>query len=96
MMRIIWPRPSDLDSSRRRCAHERKQKTRAAVEHQRHAVAILNVGGMHCHAQQQAERIDDDMALATRDLLARIEALRVEQGPPFLRALGAACPRGLR
>jgi hypothetical protein len=30
-----------------------------------------------------AERIDEDMTLATRDLLARIEALWVEQGPPF-------------
>ena len=39
------------------------------------------------YAQQQAE-IDENMALATRDLLACIEALRVEQGP-FLRALDA-------
>jgi hypothetical protein len=29
---------------------------------------------MDRYAQQQAERIDEDMALATRDLLARIEA----------------------
>ena len=43
---------------------------------------------MHRHAQQEAERIDQNVALATADLLARIEALRVERGPPFLRALG--------
>src|SRR5262249_7411589 len=67
--------------------NERKQTTRAAVEHQRHPVAILNIGGMHRHAQQQAERIDEDKALATRDLLARIEALRVERGPPFCAPL---------
>jgi hypothetical protein len=48
-----------------------------------HAVAILNVGGMHDNAQQEAERIDENMALAACNLLARIEALRVERGAPF-------------
>ena len=67
--------------------NEREQTTRAAVEHQRHPVAILNVGGMHRHAQQETERIDEDVALATADLLARIEALRVEHGPPFCAPL---------
>src|SRR5262249_16659450 len=67
--------------------NEREQTTRAAVEHQRHPVAILNVGGMHRHAQQEAERIDQNVALATADLLARIEALRVERGPPFCAPL---------
>jgi hypothetical protein len=42
---------------------------------------------MDRYAQQKAERIDEDMALATRDLLARIEALRVKQGPPFCAPL---------
>jgi hypothetical protein len=42
---------------------------------------------MDGHAQQQAECIDEDMALATRDLLARIEALRVKRGPPFCAPL---------
>jgi len=51
------------------------------------AIAILNIGGMDRYAQQQAERIDEDMALATRDFLARIEALRVEEGPPFCAPL---------
>jgi len=67
--------------------NEREQTTRAAVEHQRHPVAILNVGGMHRHAQQETERIDEDVALATADLLARIEALRVERDPPFCAPL---------
>src|SRR5216684_839051 len=48
-----------------------------------HAVAILNVGGMHDNAQQEAERIDQDVPLAARNLLARIEALRIERGAPF-------------
>ena len=47
------------------------------------AVAILHVGGMDDDAQQEAERIDEDVALAARDLLARIKALRVERGAPF-------------
>lgn len=62
---------------------EGKQRARAFVQHQRSAVAILNVGGVNRDAQQQAERIDEDMALAARDLLGRVKALRIEQGPPF-------------
>jgi hypothetical protein len=57
---------------------EGEQATGAPVEHQCNAVAILNVGGMNGDAQQQTERIDEDMPFATRDLLARIKALRVE------------------
>jgi hypothetical protein len=33
--------------------------------------------------QQKAERIDQDMALAPGDLLARIKPLRVKRGAPF-------------
>ena len=46
-------------------------------------VAVLNVGGQHAHAEQEAERVDKDMTLAARDLLARIEALRIERSAPF-------------
>ena len=52
-----------------------------------HQAAILHVGGMDDDAQQQAECIDEDVALAPRDLLARIEALRVERSPPFCAPL---------
>jgi hypothetical protein len=52
-------------------------------QHLTHAVAILNVGGMHDDTQQEAERIDQDVPLAARNLLARIEALRVQRGAPF-------------
>ncbi len=48
-----------------------------------HAVAVLNVGRMHDNAQQQTEGVDEDVALAARDLLARIEALRVKRRAPF-------------
>lgn len=50
-------------------------------------VAILHMGGMDYDTQQQAERIDEDVALATRDLLAGIKALRVERRAPFCAAL---------
>jgi hypothetical protein len=66
---------------------EREQAARALIEHQCDAVAVLNVGGMNGDAQQQAERVDQDVALATRDLLASIITLRVERRPPFCAAL---------
>jgi hypothetical protein len=37
--------------------------------------------------QQQAERVDDDMPLAARDLLAGAIALRVDRGALFCAAL---------
>jgi hypothetical protein len=36
-------------------------------------------------AQQEAKRVDEDMPLAARDLLAGIEALRIERGAPYMR-----------
>ena len=83
-LRGFWPLIAAITVD---ALNEREQTTRAAVKYQRHSVAILNIGGMDRYAQQQAERIDEDMPLATRDLLARIEALRVEQGPPFCAPL---------
>ena len=41
------------------------------------AVAVLNIRGMDAHAEQEAKCVDEDVALAARDLLARIKALRV-------------------
>jgi hypothetical protein len=38
---------------------------------------------MNNDAQQEAERVDEDVALAARDPLARIKALRVERRAPF-------------
>ena len=40
----------------------------------RSAVAILNIGTMHHEADHQPECIDNDVALATLDLLASIKA----------------------
>jgi hypothetical protein len=38
---------------------------------------------MNNDAQQEAERIDEDVAFAALDLLACIEALRIEVFAPF-------------
>ena len=60
-----------------------EEAARAPIEHEPSAIAILQVGGMDNDVQQEAERVDENMPLAARDLLARIEALRVECGAPF-------------
>lgn len=61
---------------------EREQAPRLAQEQER-AVAILDVGRVHDDVQQEAQRVDEDVALAARRLLARIVARGVERGPPF-------------
>jgi len=66
---------------------EGKQGAGAGAEYQRGTVAILYIGRMDGNAQQKAERIDEDMALASGDFLARIIALRVHRGPPFCAVL---------
>jgi hypothetical protein len=38
---------------------------------------------MNDNVQQEAERIDQEMALAPGDLLARVKPLRVKRGAPF-------------
>ena len=46
-------------------------------------VAILDIAGSDEDIQQEAERVDQNMALAARRLFAGIIARRVERGPPF-------------
>ena len=60
-----------------------KEPAGARVEHERCAMAILHVGGMDDDVQQETERVDENMPLAARDLLARIETLRVDGRAPF-------------
>ncbi len=57
------------------------------AQHGAGSVAVLDVGGMDGDAQQEAERIDEDMALAALDLLARVIPRRIERGPPFTAPL---------
>jgi len=65
---------------------ERKQSA-GPSQQQTRAVAILHVGRMDHDVQEEAERIDENVPLAARDLLARIEALRIDRRPPFCAAL---------
>ena len=62
---------------------EREEATRASIEDEQYAVAVLHSGRVDDDVQQQAERVDQDMAFAARDLLGRIKALRVKRGAPF-------------
>ena len=61
---------------------EREQGSRAFVENECRAVTILNVGRMNRGAQEQAQRIYENMALLALDLLSRIVAMRIVK-PPF-------------
>ena len=58
-------------------------KPKQGRQHQAAPIAILNVGGMDHSVQQQAYRIDEDMALLALDLFPRIVAVRVNAAPPF-------------
>jgi len=65
---------------------EREQATGSAQQQMR-TVAILHAGRMDHDVQEKTERIDENVPLAARDLLARIEALRIDRRPPFCAAL---------
>ena len=62
--------------------NERKHGARPLVENQTGAVAILDIGGMNGSAQEQTERIYENVALLALDLLSRIVAMRIVK-PPF-------------
>jgi hypothetical protein len=62
---------------------EREQAPGAPIENEQGTIAILHVGRMDDDVQKEAERVDENMPFAARDLLARIEALRVERAAPF-------------
>ena len=61
---------------------EREGSPRGAQQLAR-AIAILHVGRVDGDAQEEAQRIDQDVALAAGDFLPRIKALRVERRAPF-------------
>jgi len=64
-------------------ALDKREPSACFMQQGARAVAVLDIGGQNAHAEQEAERIDEDMALAARDLLARVEPLRVNRGAPF-------------
>src|SRR5438045_3833975 len=61
---------------------EGEEAAGASIENQPRPVAVLNIAGMDDDVQE-AERIDEDVALAPGDLLARIKPLRVKRAAPF-------------
>jgi len=62
--------------------NEREQGARALGEHERRAIAILDIGGMDGGAQQEAERVYEKMAFLALDLLSCVVAMRIMR-PPF-------------
>lgn len=66
---------------------EGEQAARATVEDQGRAIAILHVGRMHDDVQEEPERVDQNMPLATLDLLARVIARGIDRRPPFCAPL---------
>ena len=66
---------------------DRREAAPSVAQEPSDAVAILNVGSVNDDVQQQAKRIDEDVALAARDFLARVVSLRIDRGPPFCAAL---------
>ncbi len=59
------------------------KQTKQCRDQRQPAIAILNVGGGDQAVQQQALGIDQNMALFSLDQLACIEAVRIDEGPPF-------------
>ena len=61
---------------------EREQSSRPPQQVES-TIPVLDIGGMNDNVQQQAQRVDQDVPLATLDLLARVVARRIEPSPPF-------------
>src|SRR5512132_1279594 len=62
---------------------EGEHRPRLLVEKQRRAISILDIRGVNGDAQQQAERIYQDVVLDALGLLAGVIADRVDLDPPF-------------
>ena len=66
------PRLGALIASVRKQLPQQGMHSVQGCKQQDAAVAILDVGGMNGDAQQEAERVDQDVPLAPRDFLARV------------------------
>ena len=71
---------------------ERKSSPDATVQHRRRAVTVLNANRVSDDPHHQSERIDEHMALAALDLLARVIAASVgfTDRPSMTPAVGPA------
>ncbi len=54
-----------------------------AIQNQKGAVAVLQAGRVDDDGEDQAEGVDQEMALFALDLLARVSARRADARPPF-------------
>jgi hypothetical protein len=68
---------------------ERKHSSRPK-EQLKGTVTVSNISGMYYDTQQEAQRMGQDVPLATFDFLARVVARRIERSPPFWAPL-AVC-----
>ena len=57
------------------------------------AITVLDIGGVDVDVQQQALRVDEDVALAAENLLPGIVAGWVERAPPFTAPLALCASR---
>jgi hypothetical protein len=57
------------------------------------SIAVLNVGGMNDNVQQETQRVDQDVPLATFDLLARVVAPK-DRARTFTDRLRPPCLAG--
>ena len=62
---------------------QKREPTEEGGQHGNAAVAVLNFGGMNDGVQQKTLGIDEDVPLLALDQLARVEAVRIDAGPPF-------------
>jgi hypothetical protein len=61
--------------------NEWKQSTRRFVENERCTIAILDIGPMYGSAQQQTQRVYENVAFLALDLLSGIVAMRIDARP---------------
>jgi hypothetical protein len=54
-------------------------------QHEQSAVAVLDLRGMNGLGEDQALRVDGDVALPALDLLRRVIARRIDAAPHFRR-----------
>ena len=55
-------------------AFDKREQSSCPAQQQEGTVTVLNVGGMNDNVQQEAQRVDQDVPLATLDLLTRVVA----------------------
>jgi hypothetical protein len=75
----LWPLVAGVGKD----AFDKREGSPRRAQQVARAIAVLHIGRVDGHAQQEAKCIDQDVTFAAGDLLARIKALRVERGAPF-------------